>query len=285
MVCFLLRDGEADRDEWRKPGGGVPFQDRWRYRDCLVSGPEMVVILPGAFLMGSPPDEPGRDECEGPQHRVTIQRAFALSRFAVTFDEWDLAQTDRDWRDITGRTPREPDDGSWPRGNRPAIDVSWDDAQAFAAWVRMRTGREYRLPSEAEWEYACRAGAATPFWWGSTVTMAQANYAGTEVYEGGGEKGEYRGRTLPVNHFAPNAFGLYQMQGNVSEWVEDRWHDAYDGAPDDGSAWTDGDDPRRVRRGGSWFTPPRSLRSAARIGSRPDTRLISIGFRLARTLF
>lgn len=284
MVRFTVRDGEADREEWREPGGSVPFRDRWRYGDRLVSGPEMVVIPAGEFLMGSPMDEPGRGGSEGPRHPVRIARAFALGRYAVTFDEWDEAQSDRDWQDITGLRPREPDNGSWRGGSRPVIDVSWHDAQGFAAWLRARTGRDYRLPSEAEWEYACRAGTATPFWWGSTITTAQANYAGTDVYEGGGEKGEYRGWTLAVNQLAPNPFGLHQMHGNVSEWVEDRWHETYDGAPGDGSAWTSGDETRRVRRGGSWFTPPRDVRSAARQGDRPDNRLISIGFRVARTL-
>ncbi|MEO1277147.1 MAG: SUMF1/EgtB/PvdO family nonheme iron enzyme, partial [Pseudomonadota bacterium] len=178
-----------------------------------VEGPEMVVIPAGEFVMGSPEDEPERSKSEGPQHRVRIARSFALGRYAVTFEEYDAfcAATGAD----------KPNDRSWGRGRRPAINVSWDDANAYCAWLSEQTGADYRLPSEAEWEYACRAGTETPFWWGREITPEQANYHGNFVYAGGGAKGVYREKTEPVDAFEPNPWGLYQTHGNVLEWCQD----------------------------------------------------------------
>jgi formylglycine-generating enzyme required for sulfatase activity len=284
-VRFIVRDGTGTREERRVPGGGVPFRDRWEHEGKLVSGPEMVVIPPGEFMMGSPTDEPGRNWNEGPQHLVTIAQAFAVGRYAVTFDEWDFAQADSDWHPFTGIGPRKPEDFSYGRGNRPVIHVNWDDAQAYVEWLRAKTRQDYRLLSEAEWEYCCRAGMVTPFWWGSSITPAQANYD-EEEEDDEREAGERCGEPVPVDRFGPNPFGLYQMHGNVCEWVEDRWCETYDGAPDDGTAWITGDRDSydRVLRGGCWSFFPSFLRAACRFTCNPVYRTQYYGFRLARTL-
>ncbi|MEO5376100.1 MAG: SUMF1/EgtB/PvdO family nonheme iron enzyme [Alphaproteobacteria bacterium] len=254
----------------RLPDGAV-------FRDRLADGtpgPEMVAIPAGRFMMGSPEDEKGRFASEGPRHEVTIGYRFALGRYAVTFEEYD--------RFVAATGGREPSDHGWGRGRRPVIDVSWEDAQAYARWLSVETGQSYRLPSEAEWEYACRAGTTTPFHTGETISTSQANFDGNFTYVTGA-KGEYRRQTMPVGSFPPNAFGLYDMHGNVWEWVEDVWHENYTGAPVDGSARTTNGSNFRVNRGGSWNYYPRSLRSAYRDGSSADLRSNLLGFRLART--
>ena len=149
----------------------------------------------------------------------------------MTFDEWDACVADG------GCNGYQPSDEGWGRGRRPVINVSWDDAKAYVAWLSNKTGKTYRLLSEAEREYVTRAGTTTPFWWGSSISTSQANYDGTNTY-GSGVKGEFRHETLPVDSFQPNPWGLYQVHGNVWEWVEDCYHESYAGAPSDGSAWT-----------------------------------------------
>ena len=160
----------------------------------------------------------------------------------------------------------------WGRGGRPVINVDWEDAKAFVAWLSVQTGQRYRLLSEAEWEYACRAGTTTRYWWGDEITPENANY------------GQNVGKTSEVGKYPANPFGLYDMHGNVWEWVEDCWNDSYEGAPDDGSAWTSGDCRRRVLRGGSWDSDPGILRSACRVGIDTDGRYNTVGLRVARTL-
>jgi formylglycine-generating enzyme required for sulfatase activity len=257
------------------PAAPVPLQV---FRDIDAPWcPEMVVIPAGRFLMGSPPAEEGRDDDEGPQHFVTITKPFALGRYPVTFAEYD---------EFAATTMREPpsDDG-WGRGRRPAIMVSWDDAQAYVAWLSGQTGETYRLPSEAEWEYACRAGTTTPFHVGATISTERANYNGTHMTYGSGEQGIYRGQTLPVGAFPANAFGLCDMHGTVWEWCADGWHENYVGAPADGSAWLEGGkQDKRVARGGSWFEWPGALRSADRMEGEPGGRYVDNGFRVAKTL-
>ncbi|MDG4602305.1 MAG: formylglycine-generating enzyme family protein [Defluviicoccus sp.] len=241
--------------------------------------PEMVVIPSGTFLMGSPPGLEDREAHEGPQHRVTIGNRFALGKYAVRFSEYDH------FCEVTKR--KKPSDQGWGRGQRPVINVSWRDAVVYCEWLAKETGQPYRLPSESEWEYACRAGTTTPFSFGGTISPKQANYDGNYTY-GGGSKGEYRQRTVPVGTLPANPWGLHEMHGNVWEWVADVWHDSYQGAPADGSAWTDGegkDSSRyRVIRGGSWGHIPGFLRSAFRIWKVPVIRYFYLGFRLARTL-
>ncbi len=238
--------------------------------------PEMVVIPAGEFMMGSPTTEPKRFDDEGPRHKVTIGVRFALGRYAVTFDQYDR---------FCEATQREkPDDKSWGRGARPVIDVSWQDAQAYVEWLSKEIGHVYRLPSEAEWEYACRAGTTAPFCFGETITPEQVNYDGNYPYAGG-KKGTYRQKTLPVGTLPANPWGLHEMHGNVWEWCADHWHDGYDGAPDDGRAWIDeGADAGayRVIRGGSWYGHARGVRSAFRVRRGPGNRYNYLGFRCAR---
>ena len=275
--------GRPEELEWFLPGAGKSEG----FKDADFA-PEMVAVPAGSFTMGSPAGtlgfggEPGRYVGEGPQHKVTIAKPFAIGRFAVTFVEWEAAQKDKDWQAITGRAARQPEDEGWGRADRPVIHVDWYDAKAYVKWLSQKTGEDYRLPSEAEWEYASRAGTTTPFWWGLSITPEQANYDGNYTYAGG-QKGEYRQKTLPVNSFEPNPWGLHQVHGNVAEWCEDLWHDNYNGAPQDGSDWTTGDSPYRVLRGGSWLFYPQFLRSAFRNFDFPDYRYYNAGFRVART--
>ena len=238
---------------------------------------KMVVVPAGSYQMGSPSSEAGRYDNEGPVHRVTIPRPFAVGAYEVTFAEWDACV------DSGGCGGYRPDAAGWGRGRRPVINVSWEDAQRFVAWLRQRTGHEYRLLSEAEWEYVARAGTTTPFHTGSTIATSQANYDGNDTY-GNGRTGEYRRKTVLVGSFNANTYGLYDVHGNVWEWVEDCWNDSYRGAPSDGSAWERGDCGRRVLRGGSWYDVPGNLRSALRGRFNPGDRDDDVGFRVARTL-
>jgi formylglycine-generating enzyme required for sulfatase activity len=239
------------------------------FRDPLKGGgegPQMVVIPAGSFVMGSPESEPGRGPDEGPQHEVRIAEPFALGVCAVTFNDYDrfCEATDR---------PEVPDQ-RWGRGGRPVINVTWDDAQAYCAWLTEQTGRAYRLPSEAEWEYACRAGTTTAFHTGDSLNRRQAKY--TDGLWGPFSSGE----TEPVGSFPANGFRLRDMHGNVMEWCQDAWHGNYQGAPTDGSAWEAGGEGARVMRGGAWNVPQKYSRSANRQNSAPGSRLKTVGFRV-----
>jgi formylglycine-generating enzyme required for sulfatase activity len=246
------------------------------FRECDKC-PEMAVVPAGSFIMGSPDSELNRAKYEGPQHRVTFARQFAVGRFAVTFDEWDACVTDG------GCGGYSPNDESWGRARRPVINVSWNDANAYVAWLSGKTGKTYRLLSEAEREYVARAGMRTAFWWGATISPRQANYNGTYIY-GNSPTGEYRQRTVPVDAFRSNRWGIFQVHGNVWEWTQDCWHENYAGAPADGSPWDSGRCGYRIVRGGSWATYPGDLRSAVRGRFASDFRSDSLGFRVARTL-
>ena len=248
----------------RLPPGAV-FQD-------AEHAPELVILSAGRFVMGSPRDEKGRSDDglgfdEDPQHEVRIGHRFAVGRYPVTFEEYDRFATE---------TVRErPNDEGWGRGRRPVMAVSWDDARDYASWLSQETGQSYRLPSEAEWEYACRAGTTTRHSWGDDEpTTERANFD------------QKVGKTTEVGSYPANPWGLYDMHGNVGEWVEDVWHSSYKGAPSDGRAWTTGDDSLfRMVRGGSWLSLPRDLRSAARdYSSGTYDRVSTWGFRVARTL-
>jgi formylglycine-generating enzyme required for sulfatase activity len=244
------------------------------FRDQLKSGgegPLMVVIPAGRYLMGSPANEPERSDDDGPQHEVNIAKPFAMGVYAVTFDEYD--------RFCDSRKRDRPGDEKWGRGDRPVINVSWDDAQAYCTWLTEQTGRPYRMPSEAEWEYACRAGTTTPFHFGERITPDQANFDGNQTYNRSA-KGEYRKKTTPVGSFPPNAFGLHDMHGNVWEWCQDAWHGSYNGAPTDGLAWEGGGSLSRVLRGGSWGSDPGWCRAADRRKGNPANRDSYIGFRV-----
>jgi formylglycine-generating enzyme required for sulfatase activity len=246
--------------------------------------PEMVVIAAGSFTMGSPGDEEGRLygekgrlDFEDPRHRISIPRPFAVGRFAITFDEWDACVIDG------GCNGYRPGDEGWGRGRMPAINVSWGDAKVYVAWLSRKTGKSYRLLTESEREYVTRAGTVTPFWWGRSASVDQANYDGTQTYAAG-TVGENRQRTVPVDSFSPNPWGLYQVHGNVWEWLEDCWNASYKGAPSDGSAWLTGDCTNRNQRGGSWAYAPRYMRSARRNTVPADFRGNIQGFRVARSI-
>ena len=222
--------------------------------------------------MGSPPSEPERRSDEGPQRTVTLARQFAVGQFELTFDEWDACVGGG------GCNGYKPLDQGWGRGRRPVINVSWGDANAYVAWLAKKTGKPYRLLSEAEYEYATRAGTTTAYPWGDDIGTNNANCRAC------GSRWDWH-LTAPVGSFAANQFGLYDMVGNVEEWIEECYHDSYrQGAPADGSPWTGGDCSRRVSRGGSYAGYPANLRSAYRNGVNPDNRSYLGGFRVARTL-
>jgi eukaryotic-like serine/threonine-protein kinase len=230
---------------------------------------DMVLIPGGPFLMGSPEIEEGHLSSESPQHLVTVP-PFFMGRYPVTQAQWQA---------VMGENPSQFKQKSGE--NLPVENVSWHDAVEFCQKLSELTGRTYRLPSEAEWEYACRVRTTTPFHFGETMTTELANYHGDYSY-GSGPKGEYREETTSVGSFPANAFGLQDMHGNVWEWCLDHWHKNYKGAPTDGSAWlTEKDDSYRVLRGGSWILNPGLCRSAIRDGYDPGNRYDFLGFRVA----
>ncbi len=266
MVALLLVIGGGylylQQKAERFPAGKV-------FRDC-EDCPEMVVIPAGRFRMGDL-NGGGRAE-EKPVHAVRIAKRFAMGRYEVTFAEYDR------YAQATGK--EKPDDKGWGRGNYPVRNVSWQDAQGYAKWLSQETGQHYRLPSEAEWEYAARAGSTTTYYWGNSPSGRHAN-ADEDYYDWPSDGYEY---TAPTGSFQPNQFGLYDMSGNVWEWVEDCWHDNYQGAPVDGSAWVSGGDCGiRVLRGGSFVEDPAGVRPAIRTGA-AFRETIGGGFRLVRTL-
>jgi formylglycine-generating enzyme required for sulfatase activity len=251
----------------------------------------MVAIPGGTFMMGSPEDELERIENESPQHEVTVP-SFSMGKYEVTQAQWKavaaLPQVERELK---------PDPSNFKGEDLPVEQVSWQDAVEFCKRLSKATGKEYRLPSEAEWEYACRAGTTTPFHFGETITTELVNYRGTDwelgdiiypgniVYQGNivhpgdivspgnyanAPKGEYRAKTTPVGSFPPNAFGLYDLHGNVWEWCADTYQESYSGAPRDGTAWATENNGSNVLRGGSWLNNPQLCRSAIRSGDARD---------------
>jgi|GEM_PF-6910706 len=243
--------------------------DRSEKRNIIsIREPEMLFIKPGKFLMGSDPSrDPAADASETPQHPVVFKRGFYIGKYEITFEEYDLFAV------ATGREL--PEDQGWGRGRQPVINVSWQDAQAYADWLRQQTGKHFRLPSEAEWEYAARAGSATAYWWGNKLGQGKANCSGC------GSQWNNK-QTAPVGSFSANAFGLYDTAGNVFEWVQDCWQNNYTNAPDSGTAAEIKLCNQRVIRGGSWIFEPRVARSASRNGDFPANRNTNLGFRLAQ---
>ena len=237
------------------------------FRDC-DGCPEMVVIPAGSFRMGCVSGHECYDN-EQPVEPVTISRPFGLSKHEVTFAAYDRFVV------ATGRSV--PGDSLWGRGRRPVVNVPWQDAQEYVASLSSQAGAQYRLPSEAEWEYAARAGTTTAYSWGNEIGNNRVNCNGCGS--------QWDRMTAPVGSFGANAWGLHDMHGNVEEWTEDCWHGSYDGAAADESAWTVGGDcSRRVVRGGSWFDVPRLLRVAFRNWRNVGYRESNLGFRVARTL-
>ncbi len=227
------------------------------FKDC-DSCPEMVVVPPGRYEMGG-------------TRRITLSRPFAVGRTEISFAQWDACVAE------SGCTHR-PDDESWGRGNQPVMNVNWHDAKQYVAWLARKTGKNYRLLSEAEWEYAARAGTTTAFYWGNSEDDV-CQYANVfKESEGCGTR-----RTSPVASKQPNAFGLFDMLGNLWEWVEDCFQDGIDGVPGDGNALTTGGCDQRVVRGGAWGSSAYAARSSYRIGNRSNFRDDGFGFRVART--
>jgi formylglycine-generating enzyme required for sulfatase activity len=255
------------------------------FQDTLTGGgkgPEMVVIPAGSFTMGSPSSEEGRGGNEGPQRTVQINYQFAVGKYEVTWAEWEACVAD-DGCDGSGPAGAGGDEG-YGKGNRPVINVDWNDAQAYVQWLSRKTGAKYRLLSEAEWEYAARAGTSNAYWWGGSASHEYANYGADRCCSGLATGRDQWERTSPAGSFPANAFGLQDMHGNVWEWVEDCYGSSYSGAPTDGSARIVSDCSQRVLRGGSWYSYPQFLRSAIRSGLNPTNRNYIIGFRVARTL-
>ena len=257
----------AARERALKPGDS--------FKEC-ADCPEMIVAPAGRFTMGSP--EGQGDDSERPRHEVTIAKPFAVAKFEATFDEWDTCVA---YGDCDPRVS----DNRWGRSRRPTINVTWDDAQTCVKWLSRITGKTYRLLSEAEYEYAARAGTETKYPWGDDIKLAGKAMANCR---GCGSQWDGK-QTAPVGSFAANRFGLYDMVGNVWEWTQDCLNDTYERtpaerAPADGSAWTSGDCNTRVVRGGSWIVDPDFLRSAARYGVNSGLRSYLLGFRVARTL-
>lgn len=252
-------------------------------KDCAEC-PEMTIVPAGKFVMGSASGEVGHNANEAPPREVTFSKPFAIGKYEVTFDEWDACVAAKACAAV-------PDDG-WGRGRRPVIYVNFDMAAGYASWLTKKTGKQYRVPSEAEWEYAARGGTTTPWFWGSESTRAcEFGNVGDQTV-----KAEHPDwplhdcedgypKTAPVGSFKPNAFGLYDTVGNVWEWVQDCYNESYAGAPSDGRAWLSGDCVRRVDRGGGWYNKPEAVRSALRYaGDDPKRQNNTLGFRVVRSL-
>lgn len=296
LGCASGIEQTVRRGDLQALGAGTVF------RDCEVC-PEMVVVPPGRFLMGSPESETERwgTDREGPQHQVTIARALAVGRFEVTraqfaefvedtkhagsgCTEWTGAR----WKSDPARSWREA--GFPQTDGDPAVCVSWTDAQAYVRWLARRTGKSHRLLSEAEWEYAARAGTTTSRYWGDSADEGcrYANLGDLEMrralgFEPAADCSDGRAYTAPAGSYRPNAFGLYDMLGNAWEWTADCWHESYRGAPADGSAWAESADcAQRAARGASFSSNPRNVRSANRGNFTAATRYTHVGFRVAR---
>ena len=271
----------------------------WAFRDCPEC-PEMVEVPAGKFMMGSPHDEEHRAAQEGPRHQVTISKPFAVGKYEVTVGQFRtfveeagldtsrgcrFRSSDRTWKldealSYDNHIFRQKD-------NEPVVCVGWEEARAYVEWLSNKTGKRYRLLSEAEWEYVARAGTSGPFHFGHTISTDQANYNGERTYGPFGRQGPYRGKTSPVGTFPANAFGLHDVHGNVAEWVEDcstKANEDYNGASTDGSAFTLDRCTRRIGRGGSWWAGPAGIRSARRGRWVATRRYPTVGFRVALTL-
>lgn len=277
------------------------------FRDLTAEGqpcpmcPELLVAPKGTFTLGSPDKEPERESLEkgweSPQVKVTIAQPFAVGKFAVTRGEFAAFVKDSGYKMADGCSV--PDGGGWKvrpelswqspgftqDERHPAVCVSWDEAKAYVAWLSRKTGKPYRLLSDAEREYIARAGTTTPFWWGTTISWQQAAYYSDAVYQGGGTKGSARTGTVLVDSFTANPWGFFSVHGNVWEWVQDCWNRSLQGIPTNGTARATGDDcTKHVIRGGAWLSSPRYLRSASRIWAGTTFKGHGQGFRVARSL-
>jgi formylglycine-generating enzyme required for sulfatase activity len=245
------------------------------FKECASDCPEMIVVPAGSFMMGSLATEQGHQASEEPRHSVTIAKPFAVSKFELTFADWNACVSGGGCNSYT------PNDEGWGQGPQPVINVNRRDALQYTAWLSEVTGKTYRLLSDSEYEYAARAGTQTVYPWGNDIKLN-----GTAMADCNGCGSRWDGsQTAPVGSFAPNQFGLYDMEGNIWEWTEDCVHDNYNDAPADGSAWTEGGNCNdRIVRGGAWILSPDNLRSAYHIGTGTVDRGRDLGFRVARTL-
>jgi formylglycine-generating enzyme required for sulfatase activity len=267
-TASLRREGgrwQVDRQEVRVDAGDVDLGEGESLR--------LIQIPAGEFWMGSPADEIDRDSDEGPLHRARLA-GFLLGQTPVTQAQWSLVAR---WPKV--KLDLKPDPSGFNGARRPVENVSWEQAMEFCRRLSQRHGLPFTLPSEAQWEYACRAGTTTPFAFGDTITPELANYDATNRYADG-PTGDYPEATTPVASFPANAWGLHDMHGNVLEWCLDTWHGSYEGAPTDGSPWLKGTDSRKLLRGGSWFDFPGHCRSAYRGRSQPGLASRHVGFRV-----
>ncbi|TCS61717.1 formylglycine-generating enzyme family protein [Varunaivibrio sulfuroxidans] len=239
-----------------------PFQ---AFKDCSQC-PTMIALPPGAFTMGTN----GRYRAERPAHPVSIAYPYAIGKYEVTFDEWAVCVAD-------GGCDKIPDDHGWGRGRRPVINVTWQDARDYALWLSVKTHQSYRLPSEAEWEYAARAGTTSAYSWGNDIGVGRANCRNCAA--------KISHKTRPVGSYKPNPWGLYDVHGNVWEWTQDCWNPNYKGAPRDGSPWLKGACQNRVMRSGSWYYFSKNLTSAWRFKNDARVNSYGIGFRVVRDIF
>jgi len=245
---------------------GADHTDMTPFRDCLEC-PQMIRLPLGSFTMGSSWFDRDSQSDERPRVEVTLSRPVAIGRTEVTFLQWEACVL------AGGCGGRQPDDSGFGRGFRPVIDVDWHDAQAYVAWLRQSTGKPYRLPTEAEWEYACHAGTTTPYPFGEAISPTLANYDRNQP------------GTREVGSYPPNPWGIYDMNGNVWEWVEDVWNEGHSGRPTDSEARTSGPDPQEhVIKGGSWDDRDRRARCTSRNGMDDNRRENEIGFRVALPL-
>ena len=265
-----------------KPGAAIPLatgplehEVGTSFKDC-ESCPDMVVVPAGRFLMGAPKSEKGHQPSEEPQRELVVPAPFAVSKTEITFDEWEVCALEG------GCAHARPEDSGWGRGRRPVIYVSYDDAKSYAEWLRQKTGKPYRLLSEAEWEFAARGGTSTPFAGGETLKPTQANFDASSLTSNK-RPGSYQGTTVEAGTFPPNPYGLHDMEGNVFEWVEDCWNESHAGAAADISP-RGGDCARRVAKGGAWYYEAEFARPSARMSFPKGSRLNVVGFRVARPL-
>lgn len=260
------------------------------FRDCDQC-PEMVAIPVGSFTLGSPESERSRTRNESPQRRITFSKPFAMGKYEVTVGEFETFVRETGYRagnacyvngkDLLPRNYRKP--GFAQDENHPAVCINWNDATAYVKWLSRKTGKRYRLPSEAEWEYAARAGTQSPYPTGDSITTDDANYNGIP-FQGNPSEGLWRKQTTPAGTFAANDFGLHDMMGNASEWTDDCWNETHAGAAQNGTARRSGRCNFRVRRGGAWSDYPMHLRSATRSGMEVNTRHDMLGFRVVRVV-
>ena len=280
ISCWQKSRGETQTGFLSQESVGLLLRGPVSFRDCDDHCPEMASIPPGKFFMGSGPSEKDAKVNEEPRHAVEISYSFAVGAYEVTLAEWEACVSEGGCSSIPLDRHKRPGNGK-----RPVTHVTWHEAKTYTDWLSGRTGMDYRLPSESEWEYVARANTTTLFHTGQSITSEQANYDGRYDWRRSGvlTSDIYRGRTLEVGPFEANAFGLHDIHGNASEWTLDCYNSHYNGAPEDGQARGTGNCARRVVRGGSWKDKPLDIRSARRHANVPDERSSKIGFRVMRT--